>query len=194
MECILYRAHPWEKDFRFRQAAGDWQGASRIIRGQLEADHPQAPVEEVTLALSRLTGESGTQLSLLADLRGDRERRLAEAERLLQARTGGRPTLYRVVEVAPWHPAPEMRAMQVPIDTAGTSGMKPLSLPSPVTVREEPDRQPAAVQLGERWQRVSRIEDLWCFDLWWMPQPLTRTYYRVAREDGGEDRWFRQDP
>ena len=202
LECILYRAHPWEKDFRFRQAAGDWQRASRIIRGQLEADHPQAPVEEVTLALSRLTGESGMQLSLLSDLRGDRERRLAEAERQLQARTGGRPALYRVVEVAPWHPAPEMRAMQVPFDASGAGSMKPLSLPSPVTVREGPDGEPAAVQLGERWQRVSRIEDLWCFDLWWMPQPLTRTYYRVAREDGGEvtlfrdrreDRWFRQD-
>ena len=202
LECVLYRAHPWEKDFRFRQAAGDWQRASRIIRGQLEADHPQAPVEEVTLALSRLTGESGMQLSLLADLRGDRERRLAEAERQLQARTGGRPALYRVVEVAPWHPAPEMRAMQVPFDASGTGGMKPLSLPSPVEVWEGPEGEPAAVQLGERWQRVSRIEDLWCFDLWWMPQPLTRTYYRVAREDGGEvtlfrdrreDRWFRQD-
>ena len=202
LECILYRAHPWEKDFRFRQAAGDWQRASRIIRGQLEADHPQAPVEEVTLALSRLTGESGMQLSLLSGVRGDRERRLAEAERQLQARTGGRPALYRVVEVAPWHPAPEMRAMQVPFDASGAGGMKPLSLPSPVEVWEGPEGEPAAVQLGERWQRVSRIEDLWCFDLWWMPQPLTRTYYRVAREDGGEvtlfrdrreDRWFRQD-
>ena len=49
---------------------------------------------------------------------------------------------------------------------------------------------------------MARIEDLWCFDLWWMPRPMTRTYYRVGREDGGEvtlfldgreDRWFRQD-
>ena len=202
LECVLYRTQPWHKDFRFKQGVGDWERASRILRGQLEADHPQAPVEEMTLALSRLTGESGTQLSLLSDLRGNREQRLAEAEQQLQARTGGRPALYRVVEVAPWHPAPEMRAMQVPFDASGTGGMKPLSLPSPVEVWEGPEGEPAAVQLGERWQRVSRIEDLWCFDLWWMPQPLTRTYYRVAREDGGEvtlfrdrreDRWFRQD-
>ena len=203
LECVLYRAQPWKKDFRFRQAVGGWQRASRIIRGQLEAGHPQAPVEEVTLALSNLSGESGMQLSLLADLRGDRERRLAEAERQLQARTGGRPALYRVVEVAPWHPAPEMRAMQVPFDASGAGGMRPLSLPSPVVVREGTEGEPAAVRLGERWQRVSRIEDLWCFDLWWMPQPMTRTYYRVGREDGGEvtlfrdqreNRWFRQDP
>ena len=30
-----------------------------------------------------------------------------------------RPALYRVVEVAPWHPAPEMRAVQTPLDPAG---------------------------------------------------------------------------
>ena len=81
--------------------------------------------------------------------------------------------------------------------------MKPLSTPSPVAVQEGPDRQPAAVLLGERWQRVARIEDMWCFDLWWMPQPMSRAYYRVARENAGEmtlfrdqsdGRWFRQDP
>ena len=92
--------------------------------------------------------------------------------------------------------------MQVPIDDSGQGGMKPLSLPAPVMVREGPDRRPAEVWLRERWHRVARIEDLWCFDLWWMPRPMTRTYYRVGREDGGEvtlfldrreDRWFRQD-
>ena len=202
LECVLYQAQPWEKQVNFKQPAGDWQRASRIIRDQLEADHPRGPVEEVTLSLRNVTGESGVQLGLLPDAKHDREGRLAEAERRLQARTGGRPALYRVVEVAPWHPAPEMRAVQVPIDPSGAGGMKPLSTASPVTVREGTDRQPAAVRLGERWHRVARIEDLWCFDLWWMPRPMTRTYYRVGREDGGEvtlfldqreDRWFRQD-
>ena len=201
LECILYRAQPWRKEFHFKQPVGDWRLASRIIRGQLEAEQPQAPVEEVTLALSNLTGESGVQLSLLSDVRGDRERRLAEAERQLQARMGGRPVLYRVVQVAPWHPAPEMRAMRVPIEASGIDGIKPLSAPYPVAVEEGQDGQPAAVRLGERWHRVAGVEDLWCFDLWWMPQPITRTYYRVGREGGGEmtlfrdrreDRWFRQ--
>ena len=203
LECILYRAAPWERRFHFKQAVSDWGRASRILRGQLQGEHPQAPVEEVSLALSHLTGDSGMQLSLLPDLRGDRERRLAEAERQLQARMSGKPALYRVVQVAPWHPAPEMRAMQVPLDTSGVGGMRPLSMPSPVTVQEGPEGEPAAVLIGGRWQWVSRIDNLWCFDLWWMPQPVTRTYYRVGREDGGEEtlfrdqrenRWFRQDP
>ena len=202
LECVLYRAAPWVKQFHFRQPVNDWRQASRIIRGQLETERPPAPMEGVSLALSGVTGESGTQLSLLADLRGDRERRLAGAERQLQARTGGKPALYRVTKVAPWHPAPEMRAMQVPLDDSGAGGMKPLSLPSPVAVREGPEGEPTAVQLGNRWQKIAHIEDHWCFDLWWMPRPMTRTYYRVGREDGGEvtlfrdqheNRWFRQD-
>ena len=203
LECGLYRAAPWQKDFYFRRGVGDWQRASRILRGQLESNHPSSPVEEVTLSLSGITGESGMQLSLLTDLRGDRERRLAEADRQLQARMGGKPALYRVVPVAPWHPAPELRAMQVPLDASGTGEMRPLSLPTPVSVREGPEGEPEAVRLGDRWQRVARVEDRWCFDLWWMPEPLSRNYYRVEREDGGEvtlfrdrrkNRWFRQDP
>ncbi len=83
-------------------------------------------------------------------------------------------------------------------DASGPGGTKPMSLPAPAAVREGPEGRPAAVLLGERWQRVSSIEDLW-----WMPEPLTRTYYRAGREDGGEvtlfldqrsGSWFRQDP
>ena len=116
---------------------------------------------------------------------------------------GGRPVLHRVVPVAPWHPAPEMRAMQVPLDDSGTGGMKPLSMPSAVDVREGPEGEPLEARLGAGWRRITRTLDTWCFDLWWMPQPLTRTYYRVVREDGGEvtlfrdhrkNRWFQQDP
>ena len=71
LECVLYQAHPWDKQVNFKQPAGDWQRASRIVRGQLESDHPQAPVEEVTLSLSNITGESGVQLGLLPDAKHD---------------------------------------------------------------------------------------------------------------------------
>ena len=160
-------------------------------------------MEEVTLTLAGITGGLGVQMGLLPDIREGQERRLLEAERELQARTGGGHALYRVAQVAPRHPAPEMRAVQVPIDPSGKDAMRPLSTPAAVAVREGPDRQPAAVRLGERWRRVARIEDRWCFDLWWLPEPLTRTYYRVSAEDGRQvtlfrdqrgGRWYRQTP
>ena len=191
LECILERASPWRKTFHFKQGIGDWERASTVIRGQLQADHPQAPVEEASLTLPGLTGESGAQMGLFPDLRKDRERRLVETERQLQAHAGGGHVLHRVASVAPWHPAPEMRALQMPVDPAGADAIRPLATPSLVTVREGPDHQPVAARQGKQWRKVARIEDRWCFDLWWLPKPLTRAYYRVSWEDGGQATLFR---
>ena len=141
-------------------------------------------MEEVTLALADLTGESGVQMGLLPDVREGRERRLVEVERQLQSRTGGGGVLHRVAEVAPRHPAPEMRSVQVPVDSRGREGLKPISTPTGIEVREGLDGEPIEVRLGGRWLSVKSVEDTWSFDLWWMPRPLTRTYYRVSREDG----------
>ena len=88
------------------------------------------PVEEVTLTLANLTGESATQMGLLRDVRKEKTDRLVEAERQLQARMQGKRVLFRVVDIAPWHPAPELRALQVPIDPAVKDSMKPLATPT----------------------------------------------------------------
>ena len=192
LSCILDRAPSWEKPIHFKQVVGDWERASRIIRGRMESDHPQAPVEEVALALSNLSsGASWVQMGLFRDVQKDRRQRLVEVERQLQAHMNGNHALFKVVDVAPWHPAPEMRAVQVPIDPSASDGMKPLSLPTAVAVQEGSEFEPVAVRLGKRWQRVSRIDDLWSFDLWWMPEPLSRTYYRISREDGRQVTLFR---
>ena len=160
-----------------------------------------APVEEVALTLSSIAGEAGTQAGLFPDVQKDRALRLLDAERQIQNRIGGRHALYRVVDVAPWHPAPEMRAVQVPIDPSGKDGMKPLAMPVSVAVQEGPGHEPLALRLGDQWHPLTGIEDRWSFDLWWMPQPVNRAYYRVSRQDGGSlvlfrDRtdscWYRQ--
>ena len=183
LRCALYGTAAWERVVHFKQSAGGPGRASFIIRSRLETDRPQAPVEEVTLALADLTGESGIQMGLLPDVREGRERRLVEVERQLQSRTGG-GVLHRVAEVAPRHPAPEMRSVQVPIDSRGREGIRPISTPVAIEVRDGPDGEPIEVCAGNRWHRVAHVEDTWSFDLWWMPRPLTRTYYRVSREDG----------
>ena len=81
--------------------------------------------------------------------------------------------------------------MQVPIDPSGEDALRPLSMLVPVAVREGPEHEPVAVRLGRLWQQVSRIDDLWSFDLWWMPEPLSRTYYRINGEDGRQVTLFR---
>ena len=81
-------------------------------------------------------------MGLLKDFQDDRHRRLVEVERSLQAVMGGGHTLHRIAEVAPWHPAPEMRALQVPIDPSGRDAIRPLHTPKPVEVREGTEGAP----------------------------------------------------
>lgn len=201
LSCALEDAPAWERDFHFKHRAGDWRQAAESIKARLETEHPRAPVEAMTVTLTDLSGATGVQSSLFPDLRHDRERRLLETERQLQARLKGKRSLHRLVEVAPWHPAPELRSLQVSIDPAAGDGLRPLTAPEVVAVREGPAQEPLAVRVGQRWREVARIEDQWSFDLWWRPTPMTRSYYRISQADGGqftlfrdqrEGRWYRQ--
>ena len=191
--ALLEGGPTWVREITFKGGVGNRKRALSIIKARLEDDHPAGPVEDVTLTLDDLTGESGTQLGLLPEARETDRRRLVEVDRELRARTGGSPALYRVVGVAPWHPAPEMRALRVPVDSSARDEVRSMSSPVPIIVREGRDRQPEAVCLGSRWREVSRIEEQWGFDLWWMSRPMTRTYYRVSGEDGVEVTLFRDD-
>ena len=141
------------------------------------------------------------QPGLLPDVRDDGQRWLVAADRRLQALMGGGHALYRIVTVAPWHPAPELRAMLVPLDPAGRDAMRPLHAPTPVAVQEGTAGEPVSVRVARRWQRIVRIADRWAFDLWWLPVPITRDYYRIDAGDGRpvtlfrdrrDDRWYRQ--
>ena len=172
LECPVYASAPWEKTVNFQESVGGWERASFIVRSRLEAEPPEVPVDGLCLTLSRFTGESGSQIGLLPDVREDRRERILEAERRLQARSpkfikprsnnpglkkagsnktgasqAGSPALYRVVEVAPWHPAPEMRAVQTPLDPL-EGGLRPLLLPEPVAVREDRNGLPEAIRQG----------------------------------------------
>ena len=193
LECVLEGGPTWVREITFKGGVGNRKRALSIVKARLEDDHPAGPVEDVTLTLDDLTGESGTQLGLLPEARETDRRRLVEVDRELRTRTGGSPALYRVVGVAPWHPAPEMRALRVPVDSSARDEVRSMSSPVPIIVREGRDRQPEAVCLGSRWREISRIEEQWGFDLWWMSRPMTRTYYRVSGEDGVEVTLFRDD-
>ena len=189
--CTLADGASWEKIVHFKNGVGYWDEAAAIVRGQLASDHPPAPVEELALTLSGLSGASAVQMGLLPDLQKERRQRLVRVERQLQAKTNGAHALYRIEQVAPWHPAPEMRALRVPIDPLAKDDMQPLATPVAVAVQEGRGRQPEAVRVGRRWRRVASIEDHWSFDLWWTPESTSRAYYRITRDDGGEETIFR---
>ncbi len=200
LSCALEDGPTWSREFHFRSGVGHWRRAAEIIKQKLETEHPQAPVEAMTITLGHLSGATGQQLSLFPDIRADREQRILQTERQLQARLGS-AALHRMVSVAPWHPAPEQRTLQVAIDPAAQDEMRPVAGSSAVEVREGPAQEPLAIREGSQWRAVSRIEDQWSFDLWWRPTPMQRRYYQVSGEDGrqltlyrdGEyECWYRQ--
>ncbi len=191
LRCSLAGGASWEKAVHFKRGVGRWEEAAAIVRGQLESDHPLAPVEEMTITLGALSGGSAVQMGLLPDLQKDRHERLVEVDRQLQAKANGRRSLYRVAEVAPWHPAPEMRSLRVPIDPLAGDEMQPIAAPVAVAVQEGRGHRPQAVRVGSEWRRVASVEDRWSFDMWWTPEPTSRAYYLVTREDGGQETLFR---
>ena len=201
LRCAADGGSPWELSIQFKQPIGAWERASFAIRSRLAVDHPRSPVEDVTLTLSRITGVAATQPGLLPDVRDDGQQWLVAADRRLQALMGGGHALYRIVTVAPWHPAPELRAVLVPLDPAGRDAMRPLHAPLPVAVQEGTAGEPVSLRVARRWQRIVRIADRWAFDLWWLPVPITRDYYRIDAgddrtvtlfRDRRDDRWYRQ--
>ena len=175
---------PWALSVAFKEPVGRWENAAGLIRNRIELEPPQIPVEDVTLTLSDFRGGTGMQMGLFEDVRETAGRRLLEVERRLQVRMNDN-VLHRIAEVAPWHPVPELRALQIPIDPAKRDDIRPLHAPAPVEVREGLARQPDAVQIERRWRRVARVADRWTFDLWWLPQRIARTYFRIGLAENG---------
>lgn len=201
LRCSAYGAPSWDRSIAFKQPAGTWERASIAVKGRVQLDPPSIPVEDVTLTLSGFTGESGVQMGLLDGAKEDGERRLVEADRRLRLRERGGYSLYKVAQVAPWHPALETRFLQMPIDPAGRDAIRPLNAPVPVQVKEGPEGRPVSVQIEGCWCTVVAIVDEWSFHLWWLPKPVDRTYYRIDASDGSRltlfrdrsnGRWFRQ--
>ena len=170
-----------------------WERASELLGERIEREPPPYPVNDLSLSLSDLAGELGVQAGL-RDARESGLETLAAADRRLRGRTGRQPALYRTTKVAPWHPAPEMRSLLVPIGPLASGSVRALCLPTPAEVSEAMDASgPASVKIGGRWRDIRRIEERWTFDLWWLPQSMARSYYRVESSDGSLLTLFRDE-
>lgn len=193
-------AEPWKLSARFRTPVERWERAADLIGERVQRNPPVLPVDDLSLTLSDLGGEQGVQRGLLRDARESRLEVLTDTDRRLRSHLDGAPALYRGVEVAPWHPAPEMRSLLVPVDPLVSGSIRPLRQPIAVEAREVA-QVPTAARIGGKWRDIRRVEENWKFDLWWLPQPMTRSYYRVESSDGSlitlfrdevTDRWYTQ--
>ena len=184
---------PWKLEVRFKVPVERWERASELLGERIDNEPPKYPINDLTLSLSDLGGEPGVQAGLLKDARESGRAALIEVDRRLRGTMEGMPALYRAVEVAPWHPLPEMRSLRAPLDPLGAGPVRSLRAPSLVSVRESEQHLPLAVRIGNGWRRVVEMEDVWSVDLWWLPKPVRRSYFRVERSDGVRATLFRDE-
>ena len=187
---------PWKFHVRFRTPVERWERASELMRERIETEPPSHPIDDLSLTLSDLGGETGVQAGLIRDTRESGMETLVGVDRRLSSRFGGGRALHRAVEVTPWHPAPEMRSLLMPIDPLASGSVRALHMPAPAEVREtirEGERRPESLLRNGMWRSIDRIDERWKFDLWWLPQPMTRSYYRVESADGSLITLFRDE-
>ena len=196
LESLSSDGEPWKLHVRFRTPMERWERASGLLGERLETEPPSHPVDDLSLTLLDIGGETGVQAGLIRDARESGREALVGVDRRLSSRYGGVRTLHRAVEVSPWHPAPEMRSLLAPIDPLAVDSVRALHAPAPAAVSEVGEgveRRPTAVRVGRRWREVESVTDCWKFDLWWLPQPMARSYYRVESTDGVLSTLFRDE-
>ena len=114
LESRVVQRPPWTRRFAFKEPVNRKDRALFALKNSLEATSFPGPLEDMKLALSGFTGESGIQASLFSDVR--RQEQLREMMRRLEARLNGRPPIYRVRDIEPWSRIPERRQALVQFD------------------------------------------------------------------------------
>ena len=103
---ILGRA-PWVRKFVFKNPVNTKERALFALKGLLDTVKLPGALEDMAITLSGITGESGIQFSLFADVR--KREQLRETMRQLELRLRTKPPVYKVMEVEPWSRIPERR-------------------------------------------------------------------------------------
>ncbi|MDA0988868.1 MAG: DNA polymerase Y family protein [Chloroflexi bacterium] len=102
----------WQKSVSFRDAIGSKERIFTVLEGALDSVVLPHPLIGLRLTLGGITGESGQQGSLFAEVR--QRDRLKTTMAQMEERLGTRPPVYVVREVEPWSRIPERRHALIP--------------------------------------------------------------------------------
>jgi DNA polymerase-4 len=113
LEGTVYNKPTWQRRVVFKTPVGNRRQALFVIKASLEGVTMPGPLEDVSLTLRELTGESGQQESLFRDIR--QRQQLSQAIAQLKVSQGSNP-IYQVRKVEPWSRIPERRLVLVTYD------------------------------------------------------------------------------
>lgn len=182
----------WRRGYAFKERLGSPDKVVVAIKSRLLSDPPRFHVEELSLSLSDIAGENGSQGRLLTDVRGAGDGPVAELAQRLQTRTRGKPSLYRMVNVDPGHPLPEMRSVLVPLNPESADDVRPVNRPVQVQVIKH-EQELAVLYPQKIAAERATVNALWRVDLWWMPTPTKRTYYGATSSQGKQITLFQDN-
>ena len=175
-----------------------------LVRSELGDLKLHGLVEDVSITISDFVGEYGVQYKAFTDIRDDirdRKNKLIKTDRHIRKKMTAKNSLYKLLTVNPDHPVPERRAVQVSIDPETKFSVMAINIPKKIKVREL-SNIPKFISLYDEDNLKVKILDIWKIDLWWILNPISRTYYSVSTSDNKvitifkdtvEKRWYRQN-
>ena len=110
----VLRHPPWLKELVFKEAIGSRDRAFLVIKNAFDSISLPGPLEDISLTLAGLSGQTGVQAGLFTDVR--KREQLREMMLQLEAQLGCKPPIYQVKDIEPWSRTPERRQALVTYD------------------------------------------------------------------------------
>ncbi len=186
--CSMVNGALWSKVVSIKQPSSSPLAMFAVLRSVLSECQIPGPVEDVAIDISELTGEKGIQISMFTDVSEDgkdRHNRVARIDQDLQSKMDGGRSIFRILDIDLKHPIPEMRVIRIPIGSSINCPISLMNLPKPISVVES-NGVPVLISLTKNLRLSERVKvvDIWKIDLWWMPTPVSRTYYVIKFDSG----------
>ena len=200
----LVGSQTWSKSLTLKRPLSNSNDLCLLLRSELENLELSGSVEDISITISDFVGEHGIQYRAFKEIHDhldERRDQLIKVDRHIRKKIPAKNSLYKLLTVNAEHPVPERRALQISIDPDTKFSVMPINLPQKITVQEL-NNIPKFLSLPNGDNLKVKVLDIWKIDLWWIQDPISRTYYRISTpehkimtifKDSVEKRWYRQN-
>jgi hypothetical protein len=200
----LVGSQVWIKNLILKRPLGNSNDLCLLLRSELEDLELPGSVDDISITISDFVGEHGIQYRAFKEIHdhldGQRDQ-LIKVDRHIRKKIPAKNSLYKLLTVNAEHPVPERRALQISIDPDTEFSVRSINLPQKITVQEV-NNTPKFLSLPNGDNLKVKVLDIWKIDLWWIPDPISRTYYSISTsdhkimtifKDSVGKRWYRQN-
>ena len=107
IQANFFNKPPWLRKLVFANPVNKKETAIFALRSALEGSDFPGPLEDLSVSVYEISGESGIQSSIFADVR--KRNQLRESIRQLESRLRIQSPIYKIIDMEPWSRIPERR-------------------------------------------------------------------------------------